>query len=167
MTQLAINYGIALYELNIPKEELNTQREILQETEELIACLTSPIVSTKAKHNVIDKIFTGKFKNFLKKLCDYNSMGYIEEILKAYDLHENEVEGKLEGELLYVTPPTETQLQEIKAFLCKKYQKKSVELQMKQTPELLGGFVIRTGNYEFDWSYAGRLKALQQRLVKK
>ena len=167
MTQLAINYGIALYELNIPKDELDAQRKILHETEELIACLTSPIVSMKAKHNVIDKIFTGKFKNFLKKLCDYNSMGYIDEILKAYDLHENEVEGKLVGELLYVTPPTEKQLQEIKAFLCKKYQKKSVELQMKQTPELLGGFVIRTGNYEFDWSYAGRLKALQQKLVKK
>ncbi|MBQ4530881.1 MAG: ATP synthase F1 subunit delta [Lachnospiraceae bacterium] len=167
MTQLAINYGIVLYELNIPKEELNTQRKILHETEELIACLTSPIVSIKAKHNVIDKIFKGKFKNFLKKLCDYNSMSYIHEILKAYDLHKNEIEGKLEGELLYVAPPTETQLQEIKAFLCKKYNKKSVELQMKQTPELLGGFVIRTGNYEFDWSYAGRLKALQQKLVKK
>lgn len=167
MTQLAINYGIALYELKIPKEELHTQRKILHETEELIACLTSPIVSAKAKHNVIDKIFTGKFRNFLKKLCDYNSMSYIDEILKAYDLHENEVEGKLVGELLYVTPPTESQLQEIKAFLCKKYNKTSVELQMKQTPELLGGFVIRTGNYEFDWSYAGRLKALQQKLVKK
>lgn len=167
MTQLAINYGIALYELHIPKEEFDTQRKILHETEELMACLISPIVSLKAKHNVIDKIFTGKFKNFLKKLCDNNSMSYIEEILEAYDLHENEVIGKLEGELCYVTPPTEAQLQEIKAFLCKKYNKKSVELQMKQTPELLGGFVIRTGNYEFDWSYAGRLKALQQKLVKK
>lgn len=167
MTQLAINYGIALYELNIPEEELTAQRSLLQETKELTESLCSPIVSLKAKHSVIDRIFNGKFKNFLKKLCDYNSMGYLEEIFQAYDLYRNQVEGKLEGELFYVTPPTDTQLQQIKGFLCKKYNKKQVELKMQQAPELIGGFVIRTGNYEYDWSYAGRIKALQQKLIKK
>ena len=167
MTQLAINYGTALYELNIPEEELTVQRNLLWKTKELTESLASPIVSLKAKHAVIDRIFTGKFKNFLKKLCDYNSVGYLEEILQAYDLYRNEAEGKLEGELLFVTPPTEAQLEQIKGFLCKKYNKKQVELNMQQAPELIGGFIIRTGNYEYDWSYAGRLKALQQKLVKK
>lgn len=166
MTQLAINYGTALYELNIPEEELAEQRSLLKETKELTECLTSPIVSLKAKHAVIDKIFTGKFKNFLKKLCDYNSMSYLKEILQAYDLYRNEVEGKMEGELFYVTPPTDDQLEKIKGFLCRKYKKKQIELKLQQAPELIGGFVIRTGNYEYDWSYAGRLKALQQKLVK-
>lgn len=167
MTQLAINYGTALYELHIPEEELTAQRSLLQETKELTKSLTSPIVSMKEKHAVIDRIFTGKFKNFLKKLCDYNSMGYLEEILQAYDLYKNEAEGKMAGELFYVTPPTDDQLEQIKDFLCKKYNKKQIELKLKQTPELIGGFVIRIGNYEYDWSYAGRLKALQQKLIKK
>ncbi len=167
MTQLAINYGTVLYELNIPKEELAAQRSLLQETKELAESLASPVVSLKAKHAVIDKIFTGMFKNFLKKLCDYNSMGYLEEIFQAYDLYRNQAEGKLEGELFFVTPPTDIQLEKIKGFLCKKYNKKQIELKMQQAPELIGGFIIRTGNYEYDWSYAGRLKALQQKLVKK
>lgn len=167
MTQLAINYGIALYELNIPEKELKEQRTLLEESRELRASLFSPVVSLKEKHAVIEKIFTGKFKNFLKKLCDYNSMAYLEEIMKAYDLHRNEAEGKLEGELFYVTPPSDEQLEEIKSFLCKRYNKKQIDLKMQQAPELIGGFVIRTGNYEYDWSYAGRLKAMQQKLVKK
>ena len=167
MTQQAINYGIALYELNIPEEELTAQRNLLWETKELTESLASPVVSLKAKHAVIDRIFTGKFKNFLKKLCDYNSVGYLEEILQAYDLYRNQIEGKLQGELLFVTPPTESQLEQIKGFLCKKYNKKQIELKMRQAPELIGGFIIRTGNYEYDWSYAGRLKALQQKLIKK
>lgn len=167
MTQLAINYGTALYELNIPEEELTAQRNLLWETKELTESLASPIVSLRAKHAVIDRIFTGKFKNFLKKLCDYNSVSYLDEILQAYDLYRNQVEGKLEGELFYVTPPTDTQLEQIKGFLCKRYNKKQIELKMQQAPELIGGFIIRTGNYEYDWSYAGRLKALQQKLVKK
>ena len=82
MTQLAINYGTALYELNIPEEELMAQRSLLQETKELTKSLTSPIVSMKEKHAVIDRIFTGKFKNFLKKLCDYNSMGYLKKFCR-------------------------------------------------------------------------------------
>lgn len=167
MTQQAINYGIALYELNIPEEELTAQRNLLWETKELTESLASPVVSLKAKHAVIDRIFTGKFKNFLKKLCDYNSVDYLEEILQAYDLYRNQIEGKLQGELLFVTPPTESQLEQIKGFLCKKYNKKQIELKMQQAPELIGGFIIRTGNYEYDWSYAGRLKALQQKLIKK
>ena len=117
MIQLAINYGIALYELNIPEKELQEQRALLEESKELRASLSSPIVSLKEKHAVIERIFTGKFKNFLKKLCDYNSMAYLEEIMRAYDLHRNEAEGKLEGELFYVTPPSDVQLEKIKSFL--------------------------------------------------
>ena len=147
MTQLAINYGTALYELHIPEEELMAQRALLMESKELTKNLTSPIVSMKEKHAVIDRIFTGKFKNFLKKLCDYNSMGYLEEILQAYDLYRTEAEGKMAGELFYVTPPTEAQLEEIKGFLCKKYNKNQIELELKHTPELIGGFILRIGNY--------------------
>ena len=66
-----------------------------------------------------------------------------------------------------MTEPSPEQLEEMEQFLCKKYKKKIVKLEKKQVPELIGGFVLRTGNYQFDWSYAGRLKALQQKLVKK
>lgn len=167
MTQLAINYGIALYELHIPEQELNSQMKTLTATDQLLTALKSPIVAQKEKFAVIDKIFTGKFKNFLKKLCQNQSMAYVEEIMQAYALHKDKMEGVLQGELLYVTEPTPEQLEEMKQFLCKKYNKKTVTLEKKQVPELIGGFVLRTGNYQFDWSYAGRLKALQQKLVKK
>lgn len=166
MTQLAINYGIALYELNIPQEELKVQTETLKREEELLTALKSPVVTQKEKFAVIDRIFTGKFKNFLKKLCENQSMGLVDQILKAYEMQKDKAEGVLRGELLYVTEPTEAQLEEMKQFLCEKYNKKEVKLEKKQVPELVGGFILRAGNYQFDWSYAGRLKALQQKLVK-
>ena len=167
MTQLAIDYGIALYELQIPKEELDSQWEALTSSQELLTALKSPVVTQKEKFAVIDRIFSGKFKNFLKKLCQNQSMAYVEEIKKAYEMHRDTMEGILHGELLYVTEPSPEQLEEMEQFLCKKYKKKIVKLEKKQVPELIGGFVLRTGNYQFDWSYAGRLKALQQKLVKK
>lgn len=166
MTQLAINYGIALYELNIPQEELKAQVETLRSEEELLTALKSPVVTQKEKFAIIDRIFMGKFKNFLKKLCENQSMDLVDQILKAYEMHKDEAEGVLRGELLYVTEPAESQLEEMKQFLCEKYNKKEVKLEKKQVPELVGGFILRAGNYQFDWSYAGRLKALQQKLVK-
>ena len=166
MTQLAINYGTALFELNLPKEETKSQMDTLLGSKELLNALCSPIVSLKEKQAVIDRIFTGKFKNFLKLICSQQSAEYIPEILEAYKEKCNQAEGILEGELCYVTPPSEEQLSQIKAFLCKKYQKKAIRLNMKQDANLVGGFVLRIQNYEYDWSYAGRLEMLRRKIAR-
>lgn len=166
MTQLAINYGTALFELKLPKEEVEAQVEILLGSRQLQDALQSPIVSLKEKQAVIDRIFTGKFKNFLKLVCIQQNAEYLPEIIKAYREKCNEAEGVLVGELRYVTPPSEEQLSRIKSFLGKKYGKNTIQLTMTQDRKLMGGFILRIQNYEYDWSYAGRLKLLRRRMVK-
>ena len=166
MTQLAINYATALFELNLPQEETKSQIDILMESQELQNALCSPVVSLKEKQAVIDRIFTGKFKNFLKLLCIQQSAEYIPEILKAYQEKCNQEAGILEGELLYVTAPSEEQLSQMKAFLCKKYKKEKIHLKMKQDAKLLGGFILRIQNYEYDWSFTGRLESLRRKMVR-
>lgn len=166
MTQLAINYGTALFELKLPKEETESQVEILLESRELQDALCSPIVSLKEKQAVIDRIFTGKFKNFLKLVCIQQNAQYLPEIIAAYREKCNQADGVLEGELCYVTPPSEEQLSQMKAFLSKKYGKKTIQLKMTQDRKLMGGFILRVQNYEYDWSYAGRLELLRRKMIR-
>ena len=58
-----------------------------------------------------------------------------------------------------------TQKKGIEDFLKKEYKTSDVELTLEKKDSLIGGFIIKVGNKEYDWSLAGRCKRLTQRLV--
>ena len=71
----------------------------------------------------------------------------------------------LKVEIICVVPPDEEQLEKIKAFIKKKYETDNFEVVVKEDKSLVGGFVIRIGNEEYDWSMKGRLQKIQQNMV--
>ena len=165
MTQTANNYGVILYELNFPKEAIDSTREILSITPELSRALISPIVSLKDKHKLVEKIFPKEMHNFLNVLCDYQSVDRFPDIFTAYDEYFDEQNDILRASLYYVTAPTQAQQDQIKSNLSEKYGKKNVVLDLKQQPDLIGGFIIRVKDQEIDWSMRGRLNKLQQKMI--
>ena len=69
----------------------------------------------------------------------------------------------LHAVLRYVTAPSAEQLEGIRAFLSKKHGA-PVEVELVEDPSLVSGFTITLGNEEYDWSAAGRLAQLKQRI---
>ena len=67
----------------------------------------------------------------------------------------------------YVIAPDNEQLGKIKEFLAKKYNTKieQIKVELIEEPELLGGFIIRVGNQEYDWSMRGRLQQMKQQMT--
>ena len=59
----------------------------------------------------------------------------------------------------------EEQLAKIKSFLQDKYRTKDLTVSLKEDKNLLGGFVIRIGSDEYDWSIRGRMNRLEQKLT--
>ena len=55
----------------------------------------------------------------------------------------------------------------MKAFLCEKYDAVKADIEIIQDKALLGGFVLRVGCDEFDWSLQGRLNRLEQKLTRR
>ena len=53
----------------------------------------------------------------------------------------------------------------MKAYLANKYGKQTVELSMVEDKSLIGGFVLRVGDKEEDYSMKGRLDRLEKRLT--
>jgi len=167
MTQTAINYAKVLYELNISKKIIDDSQELLSLVPELKDTLISPIVSKQKKHDIIEKIFPKEMHNFFMVLCDYQSMEVIDQIFVAYKNYYNEQNSILEAKLIYAAVPNEEQLNKIKEILMSKHHKSQVELSLVEDPSLIGGFIIEAGNFETDWSIRGRLKQLQQSLVRR
>lgn len=167
MTQAAGNYGQVLYELHVPKEMVADAEAVFRRTPQLKEALVSPVVKKNEKNRVIDRVFPAELRNFLKVLCGHQDMDIIEEVFEAYHAYACEQEGILQATLYYVTEPDAEQLKKIKQMLMEKHQKQAVELCLVQDLSLGGGFVIRTGDLETDWSIKGRMKQLEQILMRR
>lgn len=70
------------------------------------------------------------------------------------------------AKLIYVTAPSEEQLQRIRRFLAKECGDPDIELELIQDTSLKSGFIIRVGTKEYDWSEQGRIAQLEQTLNK-
>ena len=53
----------------------------------------------------------------------------------------------------------------LRAFVKKKFGAANVELDIAVQPDLLGGFILRCGDCEYDRSVKGKLDKLQQKLT--
>ena len=62
----------------------------------------------------------------------------------------------LNAVLLYVTAPSEEQVQQMKEFLRRKTGCGSVNLVMEEEPGLISGFILRADSMEFDFSARGQ-----------
>ena len=165
MTQTSINYGKVLYELSIPREAVEASRRILEEVKELSGVLESPVVTLGEKERAVERIFPQEMKNFLCVVCKYAHAALLPEIFQAYQDYYNEQHKILTADLYCVSAPSPEQLEGIKKFLLKKYQMQDAKIRIIKDEGLVGGFLIRTRDQEFDYSLKGRINALQQKLI--
>ena len=165
MTQTAINYGKVLYQLNVPKESILETQRLLKEVPELLKTLENPTISFVQKQRVINRVFPKELHNFLCVVCKYKHAELLNEIFQAYQEHYNEQKKILSASLYYVTPPKAEQLEGIKKFLKKQYHTQAVALELKEDKSLVGGFIIRTKDHEYDNSLKGSIHELQQKLI--
>ena len=167
MTEGARLYGTVLYELKVPQEMVKKTGEILERNPELVRVLQSPVYRREKKHAIIEEIwktpeFSSVMIKFLKKACDAGAIAEFSQIMDICERCERVADGVMSAELWYVTEPDEVQLEGIRQFLKKTYGKREVQLSLASHPELMGGFVLKTGDVEYDYSLLGKLKKLSQ-----
>ena len=167
MTQTVINYAKVLYELQIPDEIVMEAETYFQNVPELGDALANPVIPLNEKYAVIEDLFTDQMKNFLKTVCKNGRMRQIREIFDVYQTYSKSQRNILQATLVYVTEPTEEQKEKFKVFLKERYGGRGVDLKLLEDRELIGGFVLRAGEREFDWSIRGRIKQLEQKLIRR
>ena len=167
MTQAAIDYATSLRKTETPKELLQQVKDVLEAVPQVRSEFEDPTVSIEKKHLIIDRVFPKEIRDFLKILCDNMDFGLFDEICTAYDELGRKPEAKEnQAQLIYVTAPTDEQLEGIKAFLAKEFHNPDMELTLKKDKSIKSGFVLRVGTREFDWSEKGRIEQLENRIAK-
>lgn len=146
------------YEENLQDIILNevlTVKEAINQNEEIVKLIHSPILSKKQKIDIIDKIFKEKVNkytlNFLRIISKNNRfndvIAIIDEVKDEYNDRNNICEVEVE---------TAVELSsEQKDKIVLKLQKslgKTINIKSKITPEILGGIIIKLKNKEIDAS---------------
>ncbi|MCR5627323.1 MAG: F0F1 ATP synthase subunit alpha [Lachnospiraceae bacterium] len=126
--------------------------------------LCDPNKDRARKYRVIEKIFPKDIKEFLKLLIEMEDLDEFREIAKALRSLEITDINEKNAILTYVTPPTEEQLTKIREFLNEKMGEKDYKLIMREDRSIGGGFILRAGITEYDWSVKGRVNQFAEKI---
>ena len=167
MRQTSVNYARALDALSVPETDVREAASIFEKAPGLKKVLASPVIAKERKEHLIDRLFPEAVRNFLKVACVHGRTAQLGEIFESYEALLREQKGILKAELFYVTPPSEEQLWKMKQFLRRIYNKNDVLFDKREDSSLLSGFILRAGDFEFDYSLKGYFERLEQQLTRR
>ena len=168
MTQQAISYAQTLRKTDVSGEILQDVIDILDTVPQIQEEFENPMVGIERKHLIIDKVFPGEIRNFLKILCDNNEFDLFKDIVEEWEKIGQTTENSVNrAQRSYVTAPSQQQLTGIRKFLAKEFHNENMQLETKQDASLKSGFILRVGTKEYDWSEQGRIEQLKEQMASK
>ena len=165
MTQTAINYGKILYDLNIPREQIQVLDELLSEEPKIVAYLNNPTIEQPEKSAVVNRILDGELAAFVNMLCKYHRTKYLPDAIQAYYKYYDKQKVIVRCTLKYTKPVKQEEKEKMKAVLMAKFHAKEIIIKEHQDSSILGGLLIEADGIEYDFSYEGRLRQLEKKLI--
>lgn len=175
MEEIAEVYARALFEVAIDQDKLDQLHEQLDqfadamnENADLRRFFFSPYFSTEEKKQALGRTVTGAdeaFMNFLEALVERHRMPAIFRIRARFD-QMWEAEHKLLP--VQVTSAVELDEKTIKGIgdSIGEQVGRQVELTSRVDPDILGGLVLRVGNFVLDASIRHRLEELRKQVAR-
>jgi len=175
MEEIAQVYARALFEVAMERgildeihDELGAFTTALEENRELAVFFFSPYFSSEEKKDGLERAVTGAdpiFMNFLETLLERHRMPVIFRMRARFEQLWDE-----ENKLLPVEITSSVQLdEEIVAQIGDRIGEQTgqkVELSSKVDPDILGGLVVRVGNFVLDASIRNRLNQLRKQVAR-
>ena len=175
MEEIASVYARSLFEvaqeqdkLDKVREELGEFTDALHDSRELQVFLFSPYFSTQEKVEGLDKAISGADEttvNFLKLLIEKHRTPVLFRVRAEFDQLWEE-----ENKLLPVTVTSAVELPQatIKQIgdRIAEQTDRTVDLQSKVDPDILGGIVVRVGNSVLDASIRNRLENFRKQVAR-
>ncbi len=170
---LAGRYASALFDLaseagtvTAVESDLDQLRSALRESDELSALIRNPQVSRGQLGQVMGGIATHlKLSpltgNFLGVLAENRRVGDLPAIIRAFFAIAAAQRGEVAAEVASAHPLTPAQLAELESKL-RAREGRTIKLQSRVDPSLLGGLVVTIGSKRIDSSIRTRLNSLAQ-----
>jgi F-type H+-transporting ATPase subunit delta len=175
---IAKRYADALYEeakatnaIDATLAELGQFSDMVSQSKELVAIISSPVIMIKDKLNVINALgkaggFSKLILAFFAILTEGQRMQQLSAIIEAFNFRKMNERNEIKVKVAYATPADDSIRVALKDYL-KKSTGKSVILSESVEPKLLGGMQIFVGSTMYDTSIKGKLDTMRDKVVKK
>ena len=170
-SRAAIRYAKAILDLAVENKATDTvekdMRSIvgtISESKELKDMLASPVISGSAKKDVLGKVFSGSHaisEGLISMLVDNKRISILNEVALKYIILNEKLKGK---DVAYVTTavPMTAELEKKVLKQVTSLTGNQVTIENKIDESIIGGFVLRVGDLQYDASIANKLNNLKR-----
>ncbi len=147
-------------------EEIRLIKNTIQDSKDLKIVLRSPIIKNELKRSALQAIFkdlSRETTNLFEVLIDNKRIALLEKVTQAFVAEVDRQNNITTATVTTAVPMTSSIEENILSKIKELTGSKEVELTQKVDEKLLGGFLLRYGDLEYDASIAGKLTHLRHR----
>jgi F-type H+-transporting ATPase subunit delta len=148
------------------KNDMVLFEDVVGENSELEAILKNPIVPLDKKAAILNDVFGSKVhqitQSFLKLVVNKGRAGILFDTAKQFIEQYNHIKGIVTAELTSAIALTDVAKTEVVNLVKKELGANEVIVKEKVNENLIGGFVLKVGDKQFDASIANGLNKLKK-----
>ena len=174
-SKAASRYAKSLIDLSIEQNSMEAVRADMASIVSVIganpvlgAILNNPIIPLDKKAGILKETFSGRVNivtdTFLKLIVSKGRAAIVFETAKAYLSQYNALKGIITAEVTSAVALTDANRAEIITIVKKEVGANEVIIKEKVDEKLIGGFILKVGDRQFDASIASNLNKLKKEL---
>ena len=148
------------------KNDMVFFEKIVDDNSELEAILKNPIVPLDKKQGILQGIFGGKVHaitaSFFKLVVNKGRSAILYDTSAQFIAQYNAIKGIVTAEVTSASTLTDANRAEVVALVKKELGASEVVVKEKVDPALIGGFILKVGDKQFDASIASGLTKLKK-----
>ncbi|MBB2151173.1 ATP synthase F1 subunit delta [Pedobacter gandavensis] len=148
------------------KNDMVLLDQVIDQNPELEAILNNPIVPLDKKSGILEDVFGAKVnvvtKAFLKLIVNKGRSAILFGMAKSFIQQYNAIKGIVTAEVTSAIELTDANRTEIVALVKKEVGANEVVIKEKVNDKLIGGFILKVGDKQFDASIANGLNKLKK-----
>jgi F-type H+-transporting ATPase subunit delta len=171
---IAVRYTKALFELSVQKNKLDiicgnmkNITDLMTEYVELRKFFENPIIKPSRKNNLVKELFIGfetETLSFITLLIENKREEYLEQIARNFQDRYRKHKG-IESAVFTTSTPVSGAILESVKKLIKSELKTEVEIYNQVKENIIGGFVLKVGDKQYDASVQTKLAKYKRQLL--
>lgn len=171
-TRASLRYAKAILNFSLDQnkeEEVNNDMRFIattvDESKELQSLLNSPILKNNIKKEALTKVFSNHITalsyGLIDLLIDKKRLPILMDVAKKYNVIFDALKGKEIAKVTTAVPLTDALNEEVLNKV-KEITGKMASIENNIDPKIIGGFILRIGDIQYDASIANKLQLLKR-----
>ena len=144
-------------------------QQTVDQNRPLMLALKNPIIRAEKKSAIIKAIFSGRVNpvtmSFFEVIAKKNREGIMDAIADEFINQYDRLRGIERATVITTVPLTDALRKKFRSMVLDMTKGKSVELEEKINPKLIGGYVLRVGDQQIDGSIRNQLNEMRLKFL--